>query len=195
MIATLRGTILSRGTDGVAVIEVGGVGYEVIMHRRTFGHVEKDTEIIVHVHHHIREDNQQLFGFGSPLERRTFRILIGTHGVGPALAMGILETHEPASLVDVIGRGDVAALTLVAGVGRKTAERLIIELRSRLDLPALEEGENTSGSSVLSEVRAALAQLGYDPAEVVAATADVPSDMDTATALRRALGVLGGRHA
>lgn len=195
MIATLRGEVLERLATGAAIIEVAGVGYEVTMHQRGLDRVQTGSEILVHVHHHIREDSQQLFAFASPLERNTFRILIGTHGVGPALAMAILETHEPAALVDVVGTSDIAALTLVPGVGKKTAERLIVELRSRLQLPTIDSPGTHQEGSVIAEVRGALAQLGYDPAEVVAATSNLPSGADTATALRHALAVIGGRNA
>lgn len=195
MIATLRGRIIDRSVGGTVIVETAGVGYEVTMHTRAAERLGTSDEVLLHVHHHIREDAQSLYAFASQLERNTFRILIATHGVGPALAMAILETHEPASLVDVVGRGDLTALTLVPGVGRKTAERLIVELRSRLELPALESRESGGDGSVLAEVRGALTQLGYDPAEIVSATSDIPEGADTATALRYALGMLGGRNA
>ena len=195
MIATLRGRLTDRSASGHAIIEVLGVGYEVHLGARASQALHGSDEVLVYVHHHIREDTQQLFAFATPTERATFRILIATHGVGPALAMAILDTHEPHSLVDVVTRGDLAALTLVPGVGRKTAERLVIELRSRLELPAIDAAPGVGAGSVLTDVRAALEQLGYDAAEVVAATSELPDGADTATALRHALSVIGGRHA
>lgn len=195
MIATLRGRIIDRSMNGTVIVETAGVGYEVTMHTRASERLGTSDEILLYVHHHIREDAQSLYAFASQLERNTFRILIATHGVGPALAMAILQTHEPASLVDLVGRGDITALTLVPGVGRKTAERLIVELRSRLELPALEDPSADGDGSVLTEVRGALTQLGYDPSEIVSATSAIPEGADTASALRHALGVLGGRHA
>ncbi len=102
--------------------------------------------MFLHVHHHIREDGQTLYGFATREERATFQVLIGTHGVGPALAMAILATHSPAALVDVVAGEDIGALTLVPGVGRKTAERLLIELKSRLSVPVLDPVGAPSGA-------------------------------------------------
>ncbi len=96
--------------------------------------------MFLYVHHHIREDAQTLYGFTSRDDRQTFQVLIATHGIGPALAMAILATHPPASLFDIVANNDVAALTLVPGVGKKTAERLIVELRDRLSVPMLDGG-------------------------------------------------------
>jgi Holliday junction DNA helicase RuvA len=160
--------------------------------------LEPTTTVFLHVHHHIREDAQTLYGFLTRDERATFQILIGTHGVGPALAMAILATHPPAALADVIAEGDLAALTLVPGVGKKTAERLLVELRSRLSVPVLDgvaAGGASSGGSVVGDVREALAGLGYQPEEIREALRELPSNGDAATLLRDALKLLGARRA
>ncbi len=195
MIATLRGRVLDRSTDGAAILEVAGVGYEVAMTSRSLGSLSPDSETFLYVHHHIREDNQQLFGFPTMLERATFRILIATHGVGPSLALAILETHTPHALVDAVATSDVNALTMVPGVGKKTAERLLVELRSRLSLPEIDSpaGEHSGGS--IREIRAALEQLGYDPSEIVAATSELSADVDVSDGLRQALSYLGAQRA
>ncbi|HRE03519.1 MAG TPA: helix-hairpin-helix domain-containing protein, partial [Ilumatobacteraceae bacterium] len=102
------------------------------------------------------EDAQTLFGFLRRDERTTFQVLIATHGVGPSLAMAILGTHTPSALVDIVAATDAASLTLVPGVGKKTAERLMVELKNRLNLPILDPiGAATSGggSSALADVR------------------------------------------
>ena len=138
MIGSLRGEVLERGLDGTVLVEVGGVGYLVIVSSPTLAELEPTTSVFLHVHHHIREDGQTLYGFAARDERATFQVLIGTHGVGPALAMAILATHSPAALVDIVAGADLGALTLVPGVGRKTAERLLIELKSRLSVPVLD---------------------------------------------------------
>ena len=111
------------------LVEVGGVGYLVTVSPRTLAELEPTTPAFLYVHHHIREDAQTLYGFLARDERTTFEVLIATHGVGPALAMAILATHPPAALVDIVANGDVGALTLVPGVGKKTAERLLVELQ------------------------------------------------------------------
>jgi Holliday junction DNA helicase RuvA len=154
--------------------------------------------VFLHVHHHIREDAQTLYGFATREERATFQTLIGTHGVGPALAMAILATHPPTALVDIVADADVAALTLVPGVGKKTAERLLVELRSRLSVPVLDAvgaGGPASGGSVVGDVREALAGLGYQSEEIRDALREVPAGADAASMLRDALKLLGARRA
>lgn len=197
MIGSLRGQVLQRDLDGTVLVEVGGVGYLVTVSPRTLAELEPTTTVFLHVHHHIREDAQTLYGFATREERTTFQTLIGTHGVGPALAMAILATHPPASLVDVVADGDVAALTLVPGVGKKTAERLLIELKSRLSVPVLDGvgAGSPNGGSVVGDVREALAGLGYQPEEIRDALRGLPGEDDAATMLRDALKLLGARRA
>ncbi|MCU1397900.1 MAG: ruvA [Acidimicrobiales bacterium] len=200
MIGSLRGSVLERNTDSEVLLEVGGVGYLVTVTPRTLAELEPGASVFLHVHHHIREDAQTLFGFLRREERTTFQVLVATHGVGPALAMSILATHTPVALVDIVAGSDVASLTLVPGVGKKTAERLLIELKSRLDLPILDPvgaslaGES-SGGSALSDVREALYGLGYGPEEVRDTLRDMQGGRDAATMLREALQLLGARRA
>ncbi len=157
MIGSLRGSILERNLDGTVLLEVGGVGYLVSVSTRALGELEPGTPVFLYVHHHIREDAQTLYGFTSRDDRQTFQVLIATHGIGPALAMAILATHPPASLFDIVANNDVAALTLVPGVGKKTAERLIVELRDRLSVPTLDGGVVGGSASAVADVRDALA--------------------------------------
>jgi Holliday junction DNA helicase RuvA len=199
MIGSLRGTVLERHGDSVVLLEVGGVGHLVNVTPRTLAELEPTAQVFLHVHHHIREDAQSLFGFLHREERQTFEILIATHGVGPALAMAILATHTPNALIDAVTSADLAMLTLVPGVGKKTAERLLIELKNRLSLPVLDPvgaiaGGQGSGGSAVTDVREALAGLGYGPDEVRDALRDV-STADSATMLRDALKALGARRA
>ena len=195
MIGSLRGTVLERSPDGTALIEAGGVGYIVHVSPRCLAELEPTSPAFLYVHHHIREDLQTLFGFQTRDEKSTFQTLIATHGVGPALAMAILSTHSPSALVDIVASSDVGALTLVPGVGKKTAERLLIELKNRLSLPVLTSvNESGNGSTVVSDVREALMGLGYSDSEVRDALRTLPAS-DAATMLREALGVLGVRRA
>lgn len=195
MIGSLRGTILERDLTGSVLIEVAGVGYVVHVTQRALAELEPSTPAFLYTHHHIREDNQQLFGFLSRDERITFQTLIATHGVGPALAIAIIATHPPTALVDIVAHGDIGALTLVPGVGKKTAERLLIELKSRLSIPVLDGGGPSGSGSVVSDVREALAGLGYGDAEIRDALRDLPSAGDAASLLRDALSLLGARRA
>ncbi len=195
MIGSLRGTVLERNTDGAVLLEVAGVGYLVSVSTRVLAELEPGTSVFLHVHHHIRDDAQTLFGFTSRDERRTFQILIKTNGVGPALAMAILATHPPAALFDVVASNDVAALTLVPGVGKKTAERLVVELRDRLSVPMLDGAGADGASSAVADVRDALASLGYGTDEIRDVLRELPADADSATLLRDALTSLGARRA
>ena len=196
MIGSLRGTVLERNLDSTALLEVQGVGYLVTVSPRTLAELEPSSAAFLHIHHHIREDAQTLYGFVSREERATFQVLIATHGVGPAMAMAVLAAHPPLALVDIVANGDYAALMLVPGVGKKTAERLIIELRDRLSIPVLESASAGIGkSSAVSDVRDALAGLGYAPDEVRDVLRDLSGDADSATLLREALKSLGARRA
>ena len=197
MIGSLRGTVLERTSDARVLLEVGGVGYLVNVTPRTLAELEPTTTAFLHIHHHIREDAQTLFGFASRDERTTFEVLIGTHGVGPAMAMAILGTHTPSALVDIVANSDIASLTLVPGVGKKTAERLLIELKSRLSVPVLDPVGvgGGGGTSAMADVREALAGLGYGADEIRDTLRTLPSGSDSASLLRAALKVLGAKHA
>jgi holliday junction DNA helicase RuvA len=207
MIGSLRGRLLDRGTSDV-LVEVAGVGYRVTIAPTTAVALgELGDEVFVWVHHHIREDAETLYGFASRDERVTFEALIGAHGVGPALALAILSVHAPVALTRILLEDDVAALCLVPGVGKKTAARLLVELKSRLDIPdadlasSVAAGRNGNGggavgagglgpASARSDVRAALAGLGYTGDEIREATLDLPDDGDAAELLRAALSRL-----
>ena len=194
MIGSLRGSVLERTTEGEVLLEVGGVGYLVTVSSRVFAELEPGTSVFLYVHHHIREDAQTLYGFASRDDRSTFQALIGTHGIGPALAVAILATHPPAALFDVVSNNDASALTLVPGIGKKTAQRLIIELRDRLSVPVLDSGDGSSVSAV-ADVRDALAGLGYGTDEIRDVLRELPTGGDSATLLRDALKMLGARRA
>ena len=198
MIGSLRGEVLERWAEGVVLIDVGGVGYEVIVSARTFGELEPTTPAFLYVHHHIREDDQTLYGFLTRDERSTFKTLIATHGVGPALAMAILATYPPAALVDVVAKGDFGALKAIPGVGPKTAQRLLVELRDRLSVPVLDGDFNAvggSGGSNVGAVMEALSGLGYGADEIRDAVRELPSEGDASTMLRDALKLLGAKRA
>jgi Holliday junction DNA helicase RuvA len=210
LIGSLRGTLLHRGASEL-LVEVGGVGYRCQVAPATAVTAgEVGAEVFLHVHHHVREDAQTLYGFTTFEERATFEALLAAHGVGPALALAILSVHAPGALRQILADDDVAALCLVPGVGRKTAARLLIELKSRLDVPELDgviataatngDGNGagdgaTDGRSARAEVREALAGLGYGPDEVREALAGVPADApdDASVLLRLALRGLAVR--
>jgi Holliday junction DNA helicase RuvA len=193
MIGSVRGELLDRN-DAELLVEVNGLGYRVSVTPATVREVgEPGTTVFLHVHHHRREDAETLYGFTSIEERRVFETLIGTHGVGPSLGLAILSVHSPLGLRHVLATDDVAALCLVPGVGKKTAARLLVELKSRLELPAsdptvdLTVATTSAGPSVRSDVRDALSALGYGADEIGRALADLPEDGATSDLLRAAL--------
>ncbi len=196
MIGSLRGVVLERFAPSTVLLEVSGVGYLCTVTSATFAELEPSVETFLHIHHHIREDAQTLFGFTTRVERDTFHILISTHGIGPAMAMSILSTYAPTALVGVVASGDVAALTMVPGVGKKTAERLMVELKSRLDIADSQLGSSTdSVQSAAADVREALTALGYGVEEIRDTMRQLTQASDSETMLRDALAVLGVRRA
>ncbi len=195
MIGSLRGSVLERLDDGRVLVEVAGVGYLVTVTPRTLAELEPTSPVFLYVHHHIREDNQTLFGFLRRDERAAFDVLIATHGIGPALAVAILGTHSPTALVDIVAGSDLGALTLVPGVGKKTAERLLVELRNRLNLPMLDPMTTGTNSTAVGNVREALVGLGYASEEIRDAMRDLSDSASAEDLLRDALRLLGVRRA
>jgi len=195
MIGRLRGTLVHRSAKGEVMLDVGGVGYRISVSPATsvdLGSI--GDEVVVHTHLHVREDALTLFGFASADGRDCFESLLGAHGVGPGLALAILSTHGPDELRRLVMEGDLDGLCLVPGVGRKTAARLLLELKSRLDVPegAGFEADAAAGTgSSRADVRAALAALGYQPEEVRRAMGELPAEGDLRTLVRTALQTLG----
>jgi Holliday junction DNA helicase RuvA len=169
MIGSLRGALADRPSPGEVIVDVGGVGYRVSVPTPVVAKLgATGSEVFLHVHTHVREDAIVLFGFAHADERRCFEALLGAHGVGPSLALGILSALSPAALSTAVLEDDVDTLCLVPGVGKKTAARLLLELKARLDLPTFGDGGPgaESGGSPRGEVRAALVELGYGPDEI-----------------------------
>jgi Holliday junction DNA helicase RuvA len=197
LIGSLRGTLLERWGDGELLVEVRGVGYRLTVTPTTVVEAgEPGEEVFVYVHHHRREDAETLYGFLRRDEQHCFEALIGAHGVGPTLALAILAVHSPAALQRVLADDDLAALCLVPGVGKKTAARLLVELKARLDLPGVEYAAVAAHDdadparrslSARADVRDALANLGYAADEVTDAIRELPDDGDPAELLKAAL--------
>jgi Holliday junction DNA helicase RuvA len=194
MIGSLRGELLDRWGDGDLLIEVGGIGYRVTVTPTTLVEVGEPGDVVfVHVHHHQRDDAQVLYGFRTRSERECFESLLAAHGVGPALALAILSVHGPDALARVVADDDIDALCLVPGVGKKTAARLLIELKSSLSQPVLDAvggpaHDITLGApSARADVREALANLGYGPDEVASVVRELPDADDVSLLLKEAL--------
>jgi Holliday junction DNA helicase RuvA len=163
MIAFLRGRVLEKQPNRL-IVDVGGVGYDVAVPLSTFYTTgDPGAEISLRVHTHVREEQLALFGFATPLELAAFERLIGVSGIGPKLALAVLSGIDSHELIGAIQRNDVARLTRIPGVGKKTAERIVIELRDRLP-KAVDAGATTaviSENALRDDLISALANLGY----------------------------------
>jgi Holliday junction DNA helicase RuvA len=164
LIAHLRGTIFEKHPNRL-IIDVAGVGYDVFVPLSTFyGLGEPGSEIALRVHTHVREDALLLYGFATLLEQDLFERLIGVSGIGPKLALAVLSGIEPPDLVRAIERGDVARLTAIPGVGKKTSERIVLELKDRLprvQIAAIGAGGAAPAGLLRDDLLSALMNLGY----------------------------------
>ncbi|MES2392737.1 MAG: Holliday junction branch migration protein RuvA [Acidobacteriota bacterium] len=164
MIAHVRGMILSKTPNSV-VVECGGVGYELAISVATFSELGGEgAEARLHVHTHVREDALALFGFAELQEKRLFEKLLTISGIGPKLAITVLSGISSERLVGAIRAGDHATLTKIPGIGKKTAERVVLELKDKLDDMAgfvTEAGAPVSLGGVAEDVLSALVNLGY----------------------------------
>jgi Holliday junction DNA helicase RuvA len=161
LIGSLRGQVTHIGLD-FALIEVGGIGYRVVAGPALLGRLRRGEEASVFTHHLVREDQQALFGFGSAEELAFFELLMTVSGVGPRLALAIVAAHPVTKLQLAIVSDDVDVFTSVSGVGRKTAQRVILELKEKVHAAGLAVG---GGAPTDSDVVAALESLGYTASE------------------------------
>jgi holliday junction DNA helicase RuvA len=165
VIAQLRGRLLEKHPNRI-VVDVGGVGYDVFVPLSTFyGLGDPGSDIVLRIHTHVREDALALYGFRTILEQDLFERLIGVSGIGPRVALSVLSGIEPLDLMHAIERADVARLTAIPGVGRKTSERIVLELKDRL--PRVQVGDGVVGEvepapgGLRDDVLSALVNLGY----------------------------------
>jgi Holliday junction DNA helicase RuvA len=193
VIGWLSGRLIARTGEGELLVDVQGVGYRVSVPGPLLATTgEPGCAVTLHVHTHVREDAIILYGFATSEERRCFEALLSAHGVGPSLALAVLCVLRPADLVRSVLEEDLDVLCAVPGVGRKTAARLVLDLRSRLALPEF-AGAGVPGGVVSGpaeprgEVRAALAELGYGPDEIRRALHDIPDEGAVEEMLRQAL--------
>lgn len=188
MIGSVRGTVLERTPTGEVLVEVGGVGYRCLLPLSALPAVAPGQPAFLMTHLHVREDAMTLYGFPTREERDTFEVLIGANGVGPKLALAILSVHPPAALRRAVAEDDLDALCLVPGIGRRTAQKLMVELKSRLDVPDIDLGsDDATTPPARAEVRAALTELGYGADEIRSVVGDLPADGAVEDLLRDAL--------
>jgi Holliday junction DNA helicase RuvA len=218
MIGSLRGTVLDRLLRGdhqaELLVEVAGVGYRVLVPGGSASRCgQLGAPTFLHVHTHVREDAMVLYGFPSREERDCFELLLGAHGVGPAVALALLSVLSPAALRRAVLNNDEDALTLVPGIGKKTAARLVMELAPRFEAAVMAEGSAAAHpvfgpggvgpagpheasaadrAAQREELRAALGSLGYGNDEVRQVLARLPVEGSTEEMLRYALRELAG---
>ena len=184
MIGSLRGPVTHIGLDYV-VIELGGVGYRVYISPALIGRLRPEREAHFFVHHLVREDQQSLFGFGSAEELAFFELLMTVTGVGPRLALAITGAHPVTRLQLAIVTDDLDVLTSVSGVGRRTAQRIVLELKEKIHAAGIAVGP---GAAADSDVVAALESLGYTQAEARRAASSVAgTDGELDTRIKAAL--------
>src|SRR3989338_169937 len=192
MIAYLEGTIQSIGEQHVVVL-VNGLGYKVFVMQALVLKAKIGERVALHTHQYVREDSIELYGFERPQELKMFQTLIGITGVGPKTALGILSLTTPEQLRTAVASGNAGLLTKVSGVGKKTAERLIVELRDTMAIEEKQQGEKASTlyESDL-EVIEALEGLGYGRSDARKAIESLPKELvDTEARLKAALRLLG----
>lgn len=202
MIGSLRGlvidrdTVLDRAAAAELTVEVAGVGYRVMVTAATMSRLPVDEPVLLFIHHHIWEADQKLYGFRTKMERVAFEGLLSAHGVGPNLALAVLATHPVDQLARILAEDDLTALCEVPGVGKKTAQRLLVELKSSLVLPVLDgpggapidlvaaggDAEEVDGGRAgLVDVREALVHLGYSSEEIRRAVAGLAEESQRTT--------------
>jgi holliday junction DNA helicase RuvA len=183
MIGRLRGVLVSNRASGI-VIEVGGVGYEVAMTTRDLATLPGiGEEIVVHTHTHVREDEISVFGFGLEGDRELFRTLLSASGVGPKVAMALLASLTSDEIIRAITGDDPDALTIAPGVGKRGAQKIVLELGEKLS------GRETEivGGQAIGSVRQALEGLGYSTAEINSVVKDLDPDEPIQDQIKTAL--------
>jgi holliday junction DNA helicase RuvA len=182
MIGHLRGQLAEKRPNQV-IVDVGGVGYQVAVPLSTFyalGELRENVTLLIHTH--LREDSISLYGFLTSREKQFFELLLSASGVGPVLALKILSGMSVEELVPAIRTGDLPRLTRIPGVGRKTAERIVVELKDKLaamETPEPERGASRGGTPLEADVISALLNLGYDSRTAEKAVKDAQSSQES----------------
>ena len=194
MIGRLSGILLEKNPPQV-LLDVGGVGYDLDVPMSTFYNLPAAGEkVVLHTHLHVREDAQQLYGFASEAERFAFRQLLKVSGIGARTALCVLSGLSVEDLVRAVATQEAGLLTRIPGIGKKTAERLLLELRDKLaaEVPALAGARPSEASGGKADVVRALLALGYNEREAQAAVRELPAELPLQDGIRQALKRLAG---
>ena len=187
MIGSIKGKIILK-TDKFLIVETNNIGYKIAVSPDTLSQLRDGTEVFLYIHTHIREDAFDLYGFKEPQELEFFEMLLSVSGIGPKSALVILGIASIETLKKAIGTGDTSYLTKISGIGRKTAEKIVIELRDKM-------GKAESDGSLENEMDAleALKSLGYSQNQAREALKKVSPEKDLNLKIREALKILGGK--
>lgn len=189
MIGRLHGKLIEK-TPPQVLVDVGGVGYEVDVPMSTFCHLPAEgSEITLLTHFIVREDAQLLYGFATAAERQTFRALIRISGVGPRIALAVLSGMSTQDLADAVEQGNATLLTRVPGIGKKTADRLVLELKGKLAGNAFAPAGGAA-SAAQADILSALMALGYSEREAQASVRALPAEVTVSEGIRLALKAL-----
>lgn len=187
MIASIKGKVILK-TEKFVVLENHGIGYKIYLSPENITATKKDSEVFLFTHMHIREDAQDLYGFLNYSELEFFELLIGVSGIGPKGALAILSVAPIEILKKAIATGDISYLTKISGIGKKTAEKMLIELRDKV---SKEDGDESIKQDV--DVLEALKSLGYNQNEIREALKQISGEMDLNKKIKEALKILGNK--
>ena len=191
MIVYLKGKIINKGQSFV-ILETRGVGYKVYVNPTQYAELDIGQEIEFYVHHHIREDAMDLYGFNTLEDLEMFELLLSISGIGPKSALGVLAISSVSEIKETIVQGDASLLTKVSGIGKKTAERIVLELREKIASLGVVPGQGTSGATVSSDEIDALMALGYSLQQARETLKKVDSKIkDSGQRIKEALKSLG----
>ena len=190
MIAHVSGIVAEKFNSSV-IVDVHGVGYEVSVSLGDFEHALLNEQVKFYTHHHIREQSQELFGFTSLAAKKLFEMLITVQGVGPKAALAILSLGESEAVRNAIANSDATYITKASGVGKKTAERVVVDLSDKVGMPLYYDNNTTTGLtqpiSHSDEALEALMALGYNLNDATRALESIPTDLSTADRVTQAL--------
>ncbi len=189
MIATLEGKVSDKSTD-VAVIDCGGVGYGVYITSDDHGSITLGHSTKLYVYEHIREASHDLFGFTSPSVKKLFEQLLGVNGVGPKMAMAILNVGNPDQVRQAISTGDTKYISQASGVGKRVAERVVVDLKDKLGLAAADDATsflNDQSMNNQDEAVLALIALGYSSGDAIKALSNIDASLSTEERVKLAL--------
>jgi holliday junction DNA helicase RuvA len=186
VIGRLRGRAVAWNADGL-VLDVGGVGYRLLATPAAVRKADDADEVVLETHLHVREDALQLFGFADAAERELFELLLGVNGVGPKVALAIVSGYSPGELRQAIVREDAALFETIPGIGRKTAQRVVLELKEKIAPLAAVEAPHLGAGDGHVVARDALVELGYSVAEAEQRLAETDPDLPPAERVRQAL--------